>query len=56
MKRDNIVKDKSFRFAIRIVRLFQYLQSEKREFILSKQTLRSGTSIGAMVREAEHSF
>lgn len=55
MKRDNVVKDKSFRFAIRIVKLFQYLQSEKKEFVLSKQVLRSGTSVGAMIREAEHS-
>lgn len=55
MKRDNVVKDKSFRFAIRIVKLFQYLQSEKKEFVLSKQVLRSGTSVGAMIREVEHS-
>lgn len=55
MKRDNVVKDKSFRFAIRTVKLFQYLQSEKKEFVLSKQILRSGTSVGAMIREAEHS-
>lgn len=50
----NIVKDKSFGFAIRIVRLYQFLISEKKEFVLSKQLLRSGTSVGAMVREAEH--
>lgn len=53
--RENIIKIKSFGFAIRIVRLFQYLQSDKKEYILSKQLLRSGTSVGAMVREAEHS-
>lgn len=52
--KDNIVKDKSFDFAIRIVKLYQYLSSNKKEFILSKQLLRSGTSIGAMIREAEH--
>ncbi|WP_316635747.1 four helix bundle protein [uncultured Flavobacterium sp.] len=52
--KNNIVKDKSFDFAIRIVKLYQYLSIEKKEFILSKQLLRSGTSIGAMVREAEH--
>jgi four helix bundle protein len=40
-------------FAIRIVKLSQYLQDEKREFVLSKQVLRSGTAIGALVREAE---
>lgn len=52
--KNNVVKDKSFDFAIRIVRLYQYLNSNKKEFILSKQLLRSGTSIGAMIREAEH--
>ena len=50
----NIVKDKSFGFAIRVVRLYQFLVAEKKEFVLSKQLLRSGTSVGAMVREAEH--
>lgn len=50
----NIVKDKSFGFAIRIVRLYQFLVAHKKEFVLSKQLLRSGTSVGAMVREAEH--
>jgi four helix bundle protein len=50
----NIVKDKSFDFAIRIVKLYQYLTTEKNEYILSKQLLRSGTSVGAMVRESEH--
>ncbi|MCF7920788.1 MAG: four helix bundle protein [Candidatus Cloacimonetes bacterium] len=52
MKRNEIV-EQSLEFAVRIVKLYQYLCSEKREFILSKQILRSGTSIGAMVREAE---
>lgn len=50
----NIVKDKSFKFAIRVVRLYQFLVAKKKEFILSKQLLRSGTSVGAIVREAEH--
>lgn len=49
---DNVIVDKSFAFAIRVVRLYQYLTREKREFILSKQLLRSGTSIGANVKEA----
>lgn len=49
----SVLKDKSYSFAVRIVRLAQYLQTEKKEFVLSKQVLRSGTSIGAMVREAE---
>lgn len=52
--KENILKDKSFEFSVRIVRLSQFLNSEKREFVLSKQVLRSGTSIGAMVREAEY--
>ncbi len=50
----NILKDKSFNFSIRIVKLSQYLNLEKKEFILSKQILRSGTSIGAMIREGEY--
>ena len=52
---NNIVKEKSFRFAVRIIKLYQYIKSEKEEFVLSKQLLRSGTSVGAMIREAEHS-
>ncbi|MCD6365919.1 MAG: four helix bundle protein, partial [Bacteroidales bacterium] len=50
----NILKDKSFKFSIRIVKLAQLLNSEKKEYVLSKQILRSGTSIGAMVREGEY--
>ena len=50
----NILKEKSFSFAIRIVKLYKYLANEEREFVLSKQLLRSGTSVGAMIREAEH--
>ena len=49
---DNIVKDKSKKFAVRIVKLYQYLSEEKREFVLSKQLLRSGTSVGANLHEA----
>jgi len=52
--KENIVKNKSFTFAVRIVKLYQYLCENKREFVLSKQLLRSGTSVGAMIREAEH--
>lgn len=52
--KENIVKDKSFRFSVRIVRLFQYICQAKKEFVFSKQLLRCGTSVGAMVREAEH--
>ncbi|ATC35005.1 MULTISPECIES: four helix bundle protein [Elizabethkingia] len=54
MKEDNIVKHKSFDFAVRIIKLYQYLSSDKKEFILSKQILRSGTSVGTMIRESEH--
>ena len=50
--KDNIVVDKSKAFAVRIVRLYQYLHKEKNEYVLSKQLLRSGTSIGANVKEA----
>lgn len=53
--RENIIKNKSFNFSIRVVKLYQYLVKDKKEFVLSKQFLRSGTSVGAMVREAEHS-
>jgi len=51
----NVLKDKSFGFAVRIVNLYKYLSDNKKEFILSKQVLRSGTAIGALYREAEHS-
>ena len=50
----NVLRNKSYRFAIRIVRLSQYLQTENREFVLAKQVLRSGTAIGALIREAEY--
>jgi four helix bundle protein len=53
MAKNNVIKDKSFAFALRIVKMYQYLTDEKREFVLSKQLLRSGTAIGALVREAE---
>lgn len=49
---DNIISTKSFNFAVRIVNLYKYLCSDKKEFVLSKQLLRSGTSIGANVKEA----
>lgn len=52
MARDSVTLDKSKNFAIRIVRLYQYLSTEKKEFVLSKQLLRSGTSIGANLAEA----
>lgn len=49
--KENIVLDKSFLFAIRIVKLCRLLQNDKKEFVLSKQLLRSGTSIGANIKE-----
>jgi four helix bundle protein len=52
MKKDNVVQMKSYSFAIRIVELYKYLSTEKKEFILSKQLLPSGTSIGANIEEA----
>jgi four helix bundle protein len=55
LMKENVIKDKSFAFAIRIVKVYQFLCEQKKEYILSKQLLRSGTSVGAMIREAEHS-
>lgn len=52
MKKDNVVQDKSYRFALRIVKLYRWLVEKKKEFVLSKQLLRSGTSIGANIEEA----
>ncbi|MFV0150916.1 four helix bundle protein [Empedobacter falsenii] len=51
---ENIVKNKSFAFAVRVVNLYKFLVVNQKEFVLSKQLLRSGTSVGALVREAEH--
>lgn len=51
---ENIVKDKSFEFAKRIVKLYKYLCDEQKEYVLSKQLLRSETSIGANIVEAEY--
>ena len=52
MKKDNQIAIKTKAFAVRIIRLYQYLMNEKKEQVLSKQVLRCGTSIGANVREA----
>lgn len=49
----NIIKDKSFLFAVDIVNLYKYLAGNKKEYVKSRQLLKSGTSIGANVREAE---
>lgn len=50
--KENVVQQKSFAFAIRVVNAYKYLTEQKKEFVLSKQLLRSGTSIGANVEEA----
>jgi four helix bundle protein len=49
----NAIKEKSFAFAVRIVNLSRFLNEQKKEFVIARQVLRSGTSIGALVREAE---
>ncbi len=50
--KESALSAKSYSFAIRMVRMYQHLTEQKREFVLSKQCLRSGTSIGAMIRES----
>jgi four helix bundle protein len=52
MEKDNVVKNKSYQFSLDIIALYKYLTNEKNEYVLSKQLLRSGTSIGANVEEA----
>ena len=52
MKNDNVVQIKSYAFAVRIIKVFKFLSEQKKEFILSKQLLRCGTSIGANIEEA----
>lgn len=56
MKKDNIIVDKSKLFALRIIKLYKFLCEEKKEYTISKQLLRSGTSIGANVKEAIRGF
>lgn len=51
MRTNNIIEEKSFKFALRIVNLYKFLLSEKKEYIMSKQILRSGTSVGANIAE-----
>ena len=50
--KDNIIVKKSYSFALEIITIYKYLVSEKKEFVLSKQLLRSGTSVGANIHEA----
>lgn len=51
---ENVIKTKSYSFAIRIVKAYKFLSTEQKEFVLSKQLLRSGTAVGALIRESEH--
>lgn len=53
-KTENIVMQKSYAFALRMIKMYKYLNETQREFILSKQVLRSGTAIGAPIKESEH--
>lgn len=53
-EKQNPLKDKSFQFALKIVKLYTFLSEQKREYVISKQMLRSGTSIGANIREAQN--
>lgn len=50
--KENVLRDKSYKFALRIVKLCQHLADERKEFVMSKQVLRSGTSIGVNIEEA----
>ncbi|PKP18865.1 MAG: four helix bundle protein [Bacteroidetes bacterium HGW-Bacteroidetes-15] len=51
--KENVIKTKSYAFALRVIKLYKFLCEEKREFVLSKQLLRSGTSVGANIEEAD---
>lgn len=50
---DNVLVEKSFQFAVRVIKLYKYLIDDKKEYVLSKQLLRSGTSVGANINEAQ---
>ena len=52
--KENIVMNKSYEFALKIVSVYKKMISEKKEYVLSKQLLRSGTSVGALIKESEH--
>ena len=52
--KNNPLKEKSFDFSIRIVNLYRFLITEKKEYVMSKQLSKSGTAVGALAREAEH--
>ena len=53
MKSENVLKDKSFEFALKVISFYKNIVNHHKEYVLSKQFLRSGTSVGALVREAE---
>lgn len=53
-EKKSIIKEKSFLFAKRIIKLYQYVTDSKKEFVITKQLLRSGTAVGALVREAQN--
>ena len=53
-EKKNVLKDKSFSFAIRIINLYKHLSSGRSEYVLSKQLLRSGTAVGALIRESQN--
>lgn len=53
MKNDSVINRKATEFALRIIKAYQFLTTEKNEYVMSKQLLRSGTAIGALIREAE---
>lgn len=50
----DVLKNKSYQFAIRIINMYKYLNRDKNEYVISKQLLRCGTAIGALIREAEY--
>ncbi len=54
MKKESVVMSKSYAFALRVIKLYKYLVADKKEYVLSKQLLRSGTAIGALIKEGEH--
>ncbi len=52
MKKENVIQSKSYNFALKIIQLYKFLSQEKKEFVLGKQILRAGTSIGANIEES----
>lgn len=54
LKNNDPLNEKSFSFSLRIIKLFKYMQNNHKEYILSKQLLRSGTAVGALIREAKY--